>query len=241
MTTQQITMLYLSVWLSNIPQGPRDKSLLDNNPLIATTTLPEDTLHAITGNLLGDGSLRRKVKNGQPVGNALFEMNKGHVAKEQAFDTFNKYYKSLSGKGFRVNTYFSNSLGITVTQYHIFTQSLPVFTSLHSIWYLWNPDLRKFVKTVPKDISLMFSPLSLAHWIMDDGYYTDKTIVLCTDNFTKQECESLQALLLEYSIQSGLIIQKGKYRIRLYRSSVPIVIELVKSHMHKDFLYKLGL
>jgi hypothetical protein len=63
-------------------------------------------------------------------------MNKGHKAQEQAYDTFNKYYKLYSRKGIRVNTYFSNSLGIDVAQYHIFTQSLPIFTCLHSLWYV---------------------------------------------------------------------------------------------------------
>jgi hypothetical protein len=76
---------------------------------------------------------------------------------------------------------------------------------------------------------------------MDDGYYTDKTVILCTDNFTRPDCERLQALLLEYSIHSGLIIQSGKYRIRIYRTSMATLIQLVKPHIHQDFLYKLGL
>jgi hypothetical protein len=179
MTTPLFTV-YLASWLSNIPKDPRDTGLLDVDPLVATTTLPKDTLYVLTGNLLGDGSLRRKIKNGKPIGNSLFEMNKGHKAQEQAYDTFNKYYKLYSRKGIRVNTYFSNSLGIDVAQYHIFTQSLPIFTCLHSLWYVWNPINNRFIKTVPKNINLMFSPLSLAHWIIDDGYFTDKTIILCS-------------------------------------------------------------
>jgi hypothetical protein len=75
---------------------------------------------------------------------------------------------------------------------------------------------------------------------MDDGYYTDNTIVLCTDNFSKMECQQLQALLMQFNIRSGLIVQKGKYRIRLSNYSVKLVIELVKPYMHEDFLYKLG-
>lgn len=76
---------------------------------------------------------------------------------------------------------------------------------------------------------------------MDDGYYTDKTLVLCTDNFTVKDCNRLVELLHSYHIDSGLIVQKGKYRIRIYRKSLSKVIELVQPHMHKDFLYKLGL
>jgi len=76
---------------------------------------------------------------------------------------------------------------------------------------------------------------------MDDGYYTDKTLVLCTDNFTREECVRLQALLLQYSILTGLIVQSGKFRIRVYRGSMPRVISLVRPHMHPAFIYKLGL
>lgn len=205
--------------------------------------MPTRTLHAITGNMLGDGCLRRtgRKKDGKPTGNARFEMNKGVVAYDQAFDTYNNYYAPYSGVGFRTNSYFSNSLGIQVVQFHIFTKSIPLFTCLHSLWYTWDPILMKYIKVVPANISLMFSPLSLAHWIMDDGYFTDKTVILCTDNFTRSECERLQLLLGEYDIKSGIITQKGKFRIRIYRTSMPTLIELVRPHMHKAFLYKLGL
>ena len=34
---------------------------------------------------------------------------------------------------------------------------------------------------------MLLTPLSIAHWIMGDGYFSDGTLKLCTDNFTKQE------------------------------------------------------
>lgn len=76
---------------------------------------------------------------------------------------------------------------------------------------------------------------------MDDGYYTDKTVILCTDNFTKDECIRLQLLLAKYELKSGIITQKGKFRIRIYRTSMPTLIKLVTPHMHADFMYKLGI
>jgi LAGLIDADG DNA endonuclease family len=167
-------------------------------PLI--NIIPKDTLHVITGNMLGDGSLRRQKsrnKEGIIKSNALFEMNKGPNAYNHAWQLFNDHYKQFSSVGFRENNTFSKSLGKPVTQYHIFTRSLPIFTALHSLWYLWDANLNKYIKVVPQDIDLMFSPLSLAHWIIDDGYFTDNTIILCTDNFTQLDCVRLQALLLE--------------------------------------------
>jgi hypothetical protein len=100
--------------------------------------MPKNTLSVLTGNLLGDGCLRRtgRKKDGKPTANARFEMNKGVAAYDQALDTFNQYYKEYSGTGFRENTYFHSGLGQVVTQFHIFTRSLPIFTFLHSLWYV---------------------------------------------------------------------------------------------------------
>lgn len=212
-------------------------------PPLVTTTFSTKTLHVITGNLLGDGSLLRTGKkvDGQRGGNARFEMNKCTQSLDQHLETFRDHYKEFSGVGFRKNTYFSGSLLKVFTQFHIFTKSLPAFTELHSLWYVWDPVLLKYIKIVPLEIELMFSRVSIAYWIMDDGYYTDKTVILCTDNFTMPDCIRLQELLSTYGVLSGIITQKGKYRIRIFRTSMPTLIELVLPYIHKDFLYKLGL
>ena len=86
----------------------------------------------------------------------------------------------------------------------------------------------------------MFSELSLAHWLMDDGYFTDKTVIFCTDSFTREECIILQELLKGYGIQSGFIVHKGNLRIRVYRGSFERLSTLVMPHLHPDFYYKIG-
>ena len=52
----------------------------------------------------------------------------------------------------------------------------------------------------------MFSEVSLAYWIMDDGYFDSygrsKTVILCTESFTKEECQILQSLLEKLNIKS---------------------------------------
>ena len=82
---------------------------------------------------------------------------------------------------------------------------------------------------------------------MDDGYFDNhgrtNTIFLCTESFAKQECFLLQSLLSSYRIKTTLKIRnkdKDTYRIRISKTSVRLVRDLVKSHMHEDLLYKLG-
>ena len=83
---------------------------------------------------------------------------------------------------------------------------------------------------------------------MQDGYYDRygraKTILLCTECYTKIECEILQKLLLELGILSTLKIRsvsKDSYRIRISKKSMPLLRELVIPFMHKDYIYKLGI
>lgn len=82
---------------------------------------------------------------------------------------------------------------------------------------------------------------------MDDGYFDSycrtKTILLCNKSFTKTECILLQSILKTMGINSSLkIINKDRdiYRIRISKTSMPLVRELVTLYMHEDFKYKLG-
>jgi hypothetical protein len=48
-----------------------------------------------------------------------------------------------------------------------------------------------------------FNKASLAHWIMNDGYWDD-TVILCTESFTKKEVTRLIALLQKkYGLKRG--------------------------------------
>lgn len=83
---------------------------------------------------------------------------------------------------------------------------------------------------------------------MDDGYFDSygrtKTIFICTESFTKEECIILQSVLAKLNIKSTLKIRdkiNNRYRIRISKTSMDTVILLVKPYMHKYFLYKLGI
>jgi hypothetical protein len=60
--------------------------------------------------------------------------------------------------------------------------------------------------------------------------------------FTKEECMILQSILEKLDIKSYLKLRNkinNRYRIRISKTNMERVIYLVKSYMHKDFLYKL--
>ena len=79
---------------------------------------------------------------------------------------------------------------------------------------------------------------------MEDGYFAThgraQTVLLCTECFTKPEC----LLLIDApNIKATLKVRdvgKGKYRVRISKTSMPLVRQLVMPYMHPSFMYKLG-
>ena len=209
--------------------------------------IPSTTLYSITGNMLGDGSI------------SLSKKIKGEGKYSMTMDVYSLNY--LNHLNYNIYSQFTDTKlyaypninlpqhkGKEITQYHFTTKTHPVYTALHSLWYKWDKDKNKYHKIIPYNIYEMFSEISLAYWIMDDGYFDSygraKTVLLCTESFTKEECIILQSLLEKLNIKSTLKIRdkiNNKYRIRISKTSMDRVILLVKPYMHNDFLYKLGI
>ena len=209
--------------------------------------IPSTTLYSITGNMLGDGSI------------SLSKKFKGEGKYSMTMDVYSLNY--LNHLNYNIYSQFTDTKlyaypninlpqhkGKEITQYHFTTKTHPVYTALHSLWYKWDKDKNKYHKIIPYNIYEMFSEISLAYWIMDDGYFDSygraKTVLLCTESFTKEECIILQSLLEKLNIKSTLKIRdkiNNKYRIRISKTSMDRVILLVKPYMHNDFLYKLGI
>ena len=133
-------------------------------------SIPSLTLNTITGNMLGDGSIR------------LSKKNKGRGKYAMTMDVYslnyinhlneNIYSKITNTKIYAYpNVLLPQHKGKEITQYHFSTKTHPLFTTLHSLWYKWDNEKNKFIKIVPLNISEMFSEISLAYLIMDDGYF----------------------------------------------------------------------
>jgi hypothetical protein len=164
---------------------------------------------------------------------------------------YENVYKQFSSSGLYPlpNIKLPQHLGKTVTQYSFYTRTHKLFSCLHELWYKWDINKNKHIKIIPTNIAEKFSIVSLAYWYsMDDGYFDSygrsKTILLCTESFSKEECIVLQSLLTELGIKTTLKIAAGvpsptgklkrakgwarrdknkdTYRIRFSKTSMPL-------------------
>lgn len=191
--------------------------------------------------MLGDGSIRypNLRRDGKAQGNARYEMSMSAKAYGYMQSLFESTFAQFSGPlGLRPypNLSLPQNRGKEVTQYYFSTRMLPQHYTLSG---------NSFVKIIPHFIGEIAA--SLAHWIMEDGYFDSygrsQTIILCC--FTEAECKLLQQVLLDMGIKSTLKIRdssRNTYRIRISKRSMPLVRELVISYMHPDLslAYKMG-
>lgn len=224
------------------------------NAIPTLSSISRSKIGSITGCLLGDGNIstRKNSKSSEPViqGNARFAI----TLKESSKDYLN-YLRTTVFHDFKAsklipypNVMLPQHMGKTVQQYYFSTASLPIFTILHSMWYVWDENKQKFIKIVPLDISNFFTVESLVHWIAQDGYFDGhgrtQTLLLCTESFTKKECIILQQILLKYDIKSTLKIRNKQidtYRIRVSKTSMIALKDLVLPSIPTEFQYKLGI
>lgn len=176
--------------------------------------------------MLGDGNIRYSnfKWDGQIGGNRRYGMTsglKGHNYLKWLHETI--YVQFGVGKivGYP-NINLPQYKGKVISQYYFNTLSVPIFKELHSLWYKFDPNLNKFVKIVPLNIKQWFGPIALTIWIMDDAYFhtSYKSVVLCSENFTKLEYLFLISILEGLGIKRSLSLRnkvKNTYRIHIYK------------------------
>lgn len=148
------------------------------------------------------------------------------------------------------------------SQYTFGTKFYDWLGQIHKDWYKLNTSdsKPKFIKVLPENITEYLSDKALAHWIMGDGYwdkYRDKgTVILCTDNFTKDEVEILiKALNDKFGIKSNIKKRNNDsptsssenariyYRIRISSkdSNISLLRNIVSPLILSSSKYKIGL
>lgn len=117
------------------------------------------------------------------------------------------------------------------------TRGLPCFNEIRSLFYIDNK------KIVPENIYNLLTSVALAHWIMGDGVARKSGLILCTDSYELFDVIRLiNVLMIKYRLDCTLRYHTPTQpRIYIRERSMSIVRELVKLHMVKSMMYKIGL
>ena len=178
----------------------------------------------IIGTILGDGYLR--IVSGKK--NALLEINHSHSQKEYVDWKF-KELESLCKSEPKARK--SNGTRIA---YRFNTRQHPEMTKLFQTFY------GEGKKHIPN--TLILDPIMLAVWFMDDGSRCRASdVYLNTQQFARKDQERLQARLADLRIETSLNKDKQYSRIRIKKSSVPHLFEMISPHIIPSMAYKIGL
>lgn len=181
-------------------------------------SLSEVQQQLILGCILGDGYMRKKTHAHLQITHSFKQRNyvdwKYQILKDLVKSP-PAVYKGNAGR-----------LG-----YRFFTKSLPELTRFYDEFY------KKGIKVVPSGISL--GPIALAVWYMDDGSKSYKSCYFNTQKLDFSSQTNLINMFKKLKIKSGLNKDKIYYRIRIATESVPLLCDMIKSHIISSMRYKL--
>lgn len=212
--------------------------------------MPEILLAALAGNMLGDGYLgfTKKDASGKPKPNTNAHYSMTLKSYDYVMFLWSKIYYPICTSTIPA-AWPNPKTGLPASQYHFSTRTLSQLTLLHSMWYVWSDDLCKFIKIVPLNIAEIFTPLTLALWIMDDGFKHGNGVGLCTECYTLLEVQLLMRILTD---KFGLAVTCNPRKLsnnqigwRISISGKPenrkLLHSLVLPHFIPTMVYKLGL
>jgi hypothetical protein len=215
-----------------------------NKEELSKWKIPSKVMEIITGELLGDGYINYNIRTtGKHNGRLEFTFS----AKNIEYAKYLKY-KALD--------FICTDSELTPwpnpkktnkkpTQYWFCTKSLPIFRELHTFWY--KKINNKLKKVLPSNIEELITPVSLAHWIMGDGYSANGGVKICTDNFSEEEVLRLINILnKKFELKCTInrrITSKGNLVWRIYISKLCMekLKELIIPYFIPEMLYKLSI
>nr|QVG61541.1 hypothetical protein [Rhizoctonia sp.] len=206
--------------------------------------LTEYQKEVIFGTMLGDATAEKSQLNG----NTRLRFYMSNVNQDLIFHLYSIFKPFVRTAPKEVTRKQSKLTGKIHTDIRFSTLKYPMFNWLIDDFYV--KDLHNNIKIVPLNAYEKLTAVGLAFLIMDDGSFniTKGHLVICTDSFSKEDVLRLIHILnSKFGLSCGLInhgITKGgniAYRIRINKSSMPSLINLVKPHIIPSMLYKLGL
>lgn len=195
-----------------------------NTLILNNIYLTPEMTGILVGLILGDASIRRPGKKGQPQ----IQFNQGFVHLEYIL-------------------YVSLLLSPLCTHFPALRQQRDgsfylQLTSrcLNCLNPLYDLFIVNGVKTIPATIETWLSPIALAFWAMDDGSSTPEGFYLNTMSFSYSEQVILQeALLNRFGIVVKIHKHKNQFKLYIVASSMPKFRALVYPHFHDSMHYKL--
>ena len=193
-------------------------------------SLSREQKSILFGIILGDGYLQKTGKK-----NARLRLEHGGDQKEYLLWKANKLEKFFQGKA----KYLERIHPISKRRYSYWrhqSQSTPYLGKLRNIFY---PDGKK---KIPEDLEKYLTPLMLAVWYMDDGYYylRDRCSYLYLGNVSQGEAEIVaQVLSKKFDIVTRIKQKKKGYAIYFSPKETQKLKNLIKNHILHQFNYKL--
>lgn len=195
-------------------------------------TLDDNLEQVLVGNILGDVYMRRF----STKANTRIVFRQGSINAAYLLHLYSLYLKFVSTPP-SVTT-ITDSAGKTRYNLSFTTLDLPCFNPLYEKFYVNGK------KVVPANIADILTPVGLAYWIMDDGGFTGTGLKIYTNAFSQDELNLLvEALDTKFSIKASIHKSSIENQRTIYikKKQLPLVIDLVKEHMHPSMLYKLNI
>lgn len=203
----------------------------------------------IIGLLLADGHLE-KIK---PKHNARLRIDHTYPAQEKYVKFLYNLFKPLCGKEpVTLVRKPDKRTGKISSSISFKTYNLPCLNEFYTLFYqnsglLHSKGYRRFIKVVSLNIQDLLTPIGLAYWVRGDGVFiADKTVVLCTESFSKDQIKLLiNALSIKFGIRAGIQKRVSSsasigWRIRISEKSLEKFITLIFPNIIPDFHYILG-
>lgn len=188
---------------------------------------------SIIGMILGDAYL-------QPTGKRNARLRLEHSTKQKDY-IFWKYelLKNFMQSKPKLYKRYNPRWKKEYYYYRCQTHSSPIFGRLRKRFY------QNSRKTIPENIEVLLkSPLTLAIWVMDDGYLykRDKHLFIYLPPYTEEEISRLrEALKKNFGLESKYgEKKKGKERFLWFdKRNTQHLIEIIKPHLIPSFKEKL--
>lgn len=193
-------------------------------------SLSKEQKSILYGIVLGDGFLQKTGKK-----NARLRLEHGQNQKEYLLWKVKKLQSLFQGKPKRIERVHPLSKKKYIYWRHQ-SQSTPVLGKLRRIFY---PEGKK---NIPENLEKYLTPLSLAVWYMDHGYYypKDRNAYLYLGNVSKKEADIVvKSLEKKFNLFTHWLKKKKGYAIYFSPKEVNKLKEIIKNHILSQFNYKL--